>query len=90
MFEYMAAGIPVVASNFELWRRIIEKEGCGLTVDPESPEAIADAIKYLLENPGEAEEMGKRGRASVLREYNWDEQAMRLVDLYESLSRLRS
>jgi len=83
LFEYMAAGIPFVASDFPLWQEI--GEGAGLFVDPRSPEEIAQAIQWLLAHPHEAEAMGKRGRELVHREYNWEQESKRLLDLYERL-----
>lgn len=62
----MAAGLPVVASNFPLWRKIIQNAQCGLCVDPLDPEAIAQAIDYLYEHPDEAREMGENGCRVVL------------------------
>lgn len=85
LFEYMAAGLPVVASDFPLWRRIIEDAGCGLLVDPAEPEEIAAACRHLLEHPAEAEAMGRRGRAAVSRIYNWDVAAKELLLLYQRL-----
>jgi len=85
LLEYMMAGIPVIASNFPLWREIVEGNRCGLTVDPLDPRAIADAICYLIEHPDEAEEMGTRGRQAVEQKYNWRQEEMKLLTLYDSL-----
>jgi glycosyltransferase involved in cell wall biosynthesis len=86
MFEYMAAGIPVVASNFPLWKDIIEKNKCGICVNPLNPEEIAEAVNYLYNNPKEAEEMGKRGKKAVLDKYNWTQEEQKLFEFYEKLN----
>ena len=86
LFEYMAAGLPVIASDFPLWREIVVTNGCGVCVDPTDPKAIADAIQYVTSNPDEAEEMGERGRSAIERTYNWGTQEKILLDLYEELS----
>jgi len=82
IFEYMGAGIPVIASNFPLWRQIIGDAGCGFFVDPLKPAEIAKAIEHVLTHPQEAEEMGRRGQAAVLKRFNWDTEAEKLVQLY--------
>lgn len=86
MFEYMASGLPVIASNFPLWREIIEGNNCGLCVDPLDPAAIAKAIDYLVENPREAEQMGRNGRQAVEGRYNWSIEESKLLAFYKSLS----
>lgn len=85
LFEYMAAGIPVVASDFPSWRPIVAGAGCGLLVDPLDPGAIARAIAWLLANPDEAAAMGERGREAVQHHFTWAAEGERLVRLYRSL-----
>ncbi|MHC8514317.1 glycosyltransferase family 4 protein [Sporosarcina sp. ITBMC105] len=85
MFEYMAAGIPVIASDFPVWRGIIEQLKCGICVDPLNPSDIADAINWILENPQEAEQMGKNGRQLIETKYNWEVESLKLIEIYESL-----
>jgi len=85
LFEYMAAGLPVIASNFPLWKEIVERNECGLTVNPLDPREIAKAIEYLLAHPEEAQRMGENGRRAVLEKYNWEREAKKLLTLYEEL-----
>jgi len=85
LFEYMASGKPVVASNFPEMRRIIEEGRCGLLVDPTDPGDIARAILYLLEHSQEAEEMGRRGRKAVEERYNWEGMEKALGEVYHRL-----
>lgn len=82
MFEYMSSGIPVIASDFPLWREIIEGNQCGLCVDPCNPKAIAAAVDHLVTHPELAQAMGENGRKAVLEKYNWAVQAARLLDFY--------
>lgn len=85
LFEYMSAGLPVIASNFPLWKEIVEGNNCGITVDPLNPYEIAEAIEYLLDNPDVCAEMGRNGRKAVEEKYNWEAESMKLVELYRSI-----
>ncbi|MEG0879655.1 MAG: glycosyltransferase family 4 protein [Janthinobacterium sp.] len=86
MFEYMAAGIPVIASDFPLWRGIIDDADCGICVDPLDPAAIAAAIDYLVGHPEIARKQGQNGRAAVLGKYNWPAQEAKLINFYRAMS----
>lgn len=85
MFEYMAAGIPVVASNFPYFKSIVEKIGCGVCVNPLDPKAIADAVTNILLDDAAARKMGERGRKAVLEQYNWDVEFPKLDVLYKNI-----
>jgi glycosyltransferase involved in cell wall biosynthesis len=85
MFEYMSAGLPVIASDFPLWRAIVAGSECGLLVDPLEPRAIANALRWILAHPTEAVDMGKKGQEAVHRIYNWEREATKLVGLYNNL-----
>lgn len=85
LFEYMAAGVPVIASDFPLWRTIVETAGCGLLVDPADPSAIAAAIEQLLDDEDRAASMGHAGQRAVRQNYSWARQADKLLQLYHGL-----
>jgi glycosyltransferase involved in cell wall biosynthesis len=85
LFETMAAGIPVIASDFPLWRAVVEAHACGLCVDPRDPPAIAAAIDYLASHPDIARRMGENGRRAVRARYNWHHESAKLVAYYEHL-----
>ena len=85
MFEYMSAGLPVIASDFPLWREVIERNQCGICVNPLDPEAIGKAFQYIINNPAAAEKMGKNGRRAIEERYNWSIEEVKLIALYKSL-----
>lgn len=83
IYEIMASGRPVLASaeaKSDL-RRLVEETGCGLGIDPEDPDALADAILRLYRDPTARDEMGRRGRKEAERAYSkW-----MVVERYEEL-----
>jgi len=85
IFEYMSAGIPVIASNFPGFSKIIEEAGCGILVDPLDPRSVARAIEYIFYHPKEAEQMGLRGREAIKSRYNWPSEERKLLNLYREL-----
>ncbi|MES2800226.1 MAG: glycosyltransferase family 4 protein [Bacteroidota bacterium] len=85
MFEYMSAGIPVVTSNFPLWKQIVEGNKCGICVEPKDPAAINKALLYLVQHDAIAQQMGDNGRKAVVEKYNWEQEEIKLLALYQQL-----
>jgi glycosyltransferase involved in cell wall biosynthesis len=86
LFEYMSAGIPVLASDFPVWRNFLENPSCGLLVNPLDPKAIAEGLFYLLNHPSTAKEMGDNGRQAVKERYNWSTESKKLLKIYRSFA----
>ena len=85
-FEYLAGGLPVIVSGSTrpITRLALDLD-CGLVVDEENPQQIAEAIARLVKADGDAEAMGRRGRAAVIAELNWSTESSRLLQLYDRL-----
>ena len=81
-FEAMSSGTPVIASDQPELGDLIERAECGLVVPINDAEALARAVRSLADNPEQAAEMGKRGRAEALAHHDWTrrgEETERLV-----------
>lgn len=85
IFEYMSAAIPIVCTNFILWKEIVDKYNCGICVSPDNREEIIKALNYLKSNPDVAKNMGQNGRTAVMNIYNWKTQENVLTELYGKL-----
>jgi glycosyltransferase involved in cell wall biosynthesis len=84
-YESLAAAAPVIVPDFPEWHATVASIGCGLSVDPADPEAIAGAVSYLLTHPEESAAMGKRGRLAFLQMFSWEHETERLLELYGTL-----
>ena len=82
----MQAGIPIIATDFDLWKEIIEGNQCGICVNPFDTKAISDAIVFFLNHPDKAKEMGDKGKEIVKKHYSWESQEQVLFQMYEDVS----
>lgn len=85
VYEYMSLGLPTILSNSPYNQKIVEKYQFGVCVDPENVDEIAGAIRYLLDHPDEARQMGENGRRAVKEEFNWGMEEKKLLALYEDI-----
>jgi glycosyltransferase involved in cell wall biosynthesis len=87
LYEYMASGKPVIATDFKALKYVIEKEKCGFIVDRKSGiDRIVKAIEFYFKTPENIYIHGKNGRLAVEREYNWSVSERKLLRIYRSLA----
>lgn len=88
MFEYMAAGLAIVSSDFPLYRSIVESANVGVCVDPTDPKAIAKGVCELVSNSNNLSQFFQNGPKAVLSEYNWDNEFAAMLSFYKSILNL--
>jgi glycosyltransferase involved in cell wall biosynthesis len=86
--EAMACGLPVIANAAGALPEVVGSDGeAGRLVAPRNPRALADAIAWVLAEPGRAGRMGRAARERVQRVFRWDDAAARLVEVFEEVRR---
>ena len=85
VFEYMAAGLPMVLSDLPHQVEVISHSGAGLVVPPEQPAAFAQAILNLVADPERAAAMGQRGREAFRSKYCYESQRDNLLGFYQRI-----
>lgn len=85
LFEYMSAGLPLIASDFESWHDLITKNRVGLTVNPKSPKLIARATLELINNSKLRAEFSINSIKIINSKLNWSKEESKLFNLYEEL-----
>lgn len=85
IFEYMSAGLPILASDFPDWTGLVEGNCCGYNVNPLDEQVIARRLEELLNNLDLCREMGLNGYQAFISKYNWRLEEMKLWSLYEKL-----
>lgn len=85
LFEYLMAGLPVVCTDFILWKNIMSQYNCGICVNPESEVEIENAILELLGDDAKRKQMGELGQEAIKNDYNWRNQAQILVSIYNNM-----
>jgi len=87
LFEYMAAGLPIVAADLPNIRQVLENAANGLLATPSDVKSFADCICQLLDNKRLCLELGRRGLLAFRRHFNWEHEVAKTLDLYEHLLR---
>jgi glycosyltransferase involved in cell wall biosynthesis len=82
LFDYMAAGLPIVAADLAPMRRILGETGAGELFAPGDPDSLAEVVIGVLRDPARREELGKNGRRAALEKYHWGEDERRLIEIF--------
>jgi glycosyltransferase involved in cell wall biosynthesis len=85
LFEYMAAGLPVVGADLPNIRAVVEPVQCGILAEPGNVGSFADAICKLGDDRSAARAMGLRGLLAFRGRYNWDREVKKVVELYGAI-----
>ncbi len=84
-FEYMSIKLPVITSNFKLYKNVIETHNCGYCIDPFSATSLANKIEVLLKDDDLVKLMGENGYKATLNKYNWSQEELKLLSIYNSV-----
>lgn len=83
LFEYMSFGLPVIASNFGHMKKYVDKDLCGILVDPDNADAVGAAMVELLSNKDVYQKYSENGRKAALEKYRWEFEFKKLLDFYK-------
>lgn len=87
VFEYMASGVPFLATDFPAWRDLFGGCAAGVFVDSDDPDAVVRELTSLLDDPERCAELGRKGREAVEREFSFEAEARKLVDVVRAVTR---
>ncbi len=85
IFEFMAAGLPIVTSDLPHQQMVLEDAGCGVLAQPEDPDSFVRAILYLCENKEVAYRLGLNGQRAFRERYCWESQIDGLLGFYQQV-----
>lgn len=85
VFEYMAAGVPFLATDFPAWQRLFGPADAGRFVDTDDLDATASALVQMLRDPAECARQGSNGRRAIETEFNFESESHKLVDFTRGL-----
>ncbi|MBC1474450.1 glycosyltransferase family 4 protein [Listeria grandensis] len=84
IFEYMAASLPMIVSDFPIWKQLMDENKCGIAVCPHNIGDIKKSVYTLLDDSLRLE-MGSNGRDNYEKKYNWEIEGKKLADFYNTL-----
>jgi len=85
LFSYMEAGVPVICTDFILWKEIVDEYNCGICINPNNIDEIVKSINFIIDNPEKSIQMGKNARRAIEEKFNWKTQEICLLKCYNNI-----
>jgi glycosyltransferase involved in cell wall biosynthesis len=85
LFEYMAAGLPIVTSDLPNQTKIVGDAHAGVLARPEEPDTFVDALAHLVGNRHYGYQLGRNGQRAFLERHCWESQMPPLLRFYETV-----
>ncbi len=85
LFEYMAIGLPIITSDFPLYKSVVEENKTGFCVNPFSATEIANAILNIHRDAEKSKQMAEKCKTIVENKYNWNSEISTLLNVYSQL-----
>jgi len=86
LFEYMEAGLPIICTDYDLWKEVVQQYKCGIAVEPRNVAQIHNAIKFFVENKAEAYKYGQNGKEAVEKVFNWKSEERKYLNLFNNIA----
>jgi glycosyltransferase involved in cell wall biosynthesis len=86
LFEYMACGVPIAASDMPVFREVLTHKENAVLVEPNNPEALAEGVRFLIENPDKAAQIAWKAKNDAL-DFTYEKRAEKIVDVIERMRR---
>jgi len=85
LFEFLESGLPVLCTDYLIWKDIVEKYNCGYTINPLSRTQFIETIEMMIKNRDQLVKLGENGRKAIENEFNWKSQERKLLDIYKRI-----
>lgn len=82
IFEYMSIKLPLITSDFPLYKNVVEKNNCGFCINPYSANELADYIQRIFEDDNLSNKIAVNGYNLVKNKFNWETQEIKLLNCY--------
>jgi len=86
-YEYMLFGLPIIATDYPEWVSFFKANRCGITINPKNPKSFVKEMNNLIYNNNLLKEYSINGRKAVFEKYNWNSEAVKLLNIYSKLSK---